>query len=352
MTTKRKAADPRIARFVINPHIPGSKEWLDVRRQGLGASEVPAILGMSKYQSPVDVWLEKTGRFQGARTDSPQAKVGRHAESMIAGLYAAEANQMLVDVPSIRHSTLSFLFASGDRMAVSSSKESRDPASWLFPVEIKNRGGMPRGWGEPGTDQVPDDIAVQVHVQLECYEMKHAVIAVLLGGNDFRTYNIFRDAAVSGPLLEAIEAWHRQYIVGDVQPPLTGADSVHEWLAQRFQQKNRDIVKYEAAHPLTDKMRNLREVRRSLDHLDEEKSKLEAEFKEAIGEGGGIETPAGKITWLQNKDSEKTDWKAATAELVLALDQHAGGEGERIVAKHTETKPGARVLRFTAREEE
>lgn len=40
----------------------GSEQWLEWRRNGIGASEVAAILGVCKYSTPYQVWREKTGR--------------------------------------------------------------------------------------------------------------------------------------------------------------------------------------------------------------------------------------------------------------------------------------------------
>lgn len=43
----------------------GTTEWLDWRKQGIGASEMAAIIGVCPYSTPYKVWLEKTGRAQG-----------------------------------------------------------------------------------------------------------------------------------------------------------------------------------------------------------------------------------------------------------------------------------------------
>lgn len=40
----------------------GTNEWLEWRRQGIGASDVAAILGVSPWKTARQLWLEKTGR--------------------------------------------------------------------------------------------------------------------------------------------------------------------------------------------------------------------------------------------------------------------------------------------------
>jgi len=43
----------------------GSLEWLEWRRKGIGASDMAAILGVSPYSTPYQIWCEKTGRSTG-----------------------------------------------------------------------------------------------------------------------------------------------------------------------------------------------------------------------------------------------------------------------------------------------
>ena len=38
------------------------KDWLDVRKTGIGGSDVAAVLGISPWKSPLDVFLDKTGK--------------------------------------------------------------------------------------------------------------------------------------------------------------------------------------------------------------------------------------------------------------------------------------------------
>ena len=47
----------------INPaHVQGSPEWLENRRNYIGASDAGVILGLSPWKTPYQLWLEKLGR--------------------------------------------------------------------------------------------------------------------------------------------------------------------------------------------------------------------------------------------------------------------------------------------------
>ena len=51
-------------------------QWLKERQCGIGGSDVGAILGVNKYKTPFEVYLEKT---------EPITEVGEHSESAYWG---------------------------------------------------------------------------------------------------------------------------------------------------------------------------------------------------------------------------------------------------------------------------
>lgn len=40
------------------------EEWREERKRGLGASDIGAVMGLNRYRSPYEVWLEKTRRVE------------------------------------------------------------------------------------------------------------------------------------------------------------------------------------------------------------------------------------------------------------------------------------------------
>lgn len=41
-------------------------DWLAVRRTGIGSSDAAAAVGLNPYMSPLELWLDKTGRAPSA----------------------------------------------------------------------------------------------------------------------------------------------------------------------------------------------------------------------------------------------------------------------------------------------
>ena len=62
------------------------QEWLEARRKGLGGSDIAAIMGISKWSTPRDSYLEKQG--VAVDEDNNAKERGRILETAIAQWYA------------------------------------------------------------------------------------------------------------------------------------------------------------------------------------------------------------------------------------------------------------------------
>lgn len=73
-------------------------EWLERRRQGLGASDAAAAVGLSKWKTNVALWEEKTGR-RGERQSANQERLayGTQAEEHLRALFILDHPDILVE---------------------------------------------------------------------------------------------------------------------------------------------------------------------------------------------------------------------------------------------------------------
>lgn len=301
------------------------------RQQGVGASEVPAVLGLDPYRSPLDVYLEKTGMlppFEGNRfTDW-----GNRLEPLIASAYAEmmpEADLALSD--TLAHPAHSWALATPDRIVTARTLR------WL--LECKNRGSYATAqFGDPGTDQVPFPVAAQCHWQMFVTMLDRCDVAVLLGGNDFRVYQLHRDPDLEAQILELVHGFWHGHVLAGIPPKPRASDA--ETMKRLFPASSDQITEgtpeqYEVA-------RLLREAKAGLKDLEGEKDALEAQLKLAIGAGAGLAWPDGsKATWKSTKGTLATDWEAAA--------RMAGVTEEQIQAC-TRMKPGFRRFLLAMKE--
>lgn len=70
------------------------EEWLAERKTGIGGSDAAAVLGISPWRTPVDVWLDKTGRKQpGEETEA--MRIGAELEDFVARRYVERTGRQV-----------------------------------------------------------------------------------------------------------------------------------------------------------------------------------------------------------------------------------------------------------------
>ena len=88
------------------------------RSKYLGGSDIGAILGLSRFRSPLEVWMEKTGK-EVKTLDSLPLRFGSFAESFVASEYSRSTGFDLIHDESIYvHPEYSFISAHIDRFVL------------------------------------------------------------------------------------------------------------------------------------------------------------------------------------------------------------------------------------------
>src|SRR5574343_325270 len=160
--------------------------WLAKRRKALGATDAVAVLGYSKWATPVDVWLEKTGRYRDDRD-----------------------SRLLSHPPLVGHPDLAFLAASLDAAAELDGQQvviEAKTASWRAREEW---------WDEDKL--IPDAYAVQVLIQLAVTGLEVAHVVADVAG-DYRTVVIERDREFERWALPVLTDWWVAHVIGG-EPP-------------------------------------------------------------------------------------------------------------------------------------
>ena len=203
----------------------------------LGGSDIGAIIGVSRYRSAIDVWLEKTGKKVDHK-DSFALRFGSFAESFIADEYALLTGEHLMNYPNgIIHPQHSFCVGHIDRFVVD------QPNSTLFKddealnakklLECKTANYFSQGeWGEAGTDAIPLPYLCQCLWYLGITNLPEIDVAVLLGGSELRIFTITRDPELEALLFEKAAFFWNEYVQKD-RPPKPQSVSDCQALFQR-----------------------------------------------------------------------------------------------------------------------
>lgn len=167
---------------------PGSQAWHDARRQGVTASEIAAVMGLSPYESPFSLHWRK--RHGWKVDDNEFMQGGRLLEEPIAQWWLLEHGQ-----PAELTTMHAGLYAHPDRLWQMATPDRIVINLWgegVALLECKWVAYSWDGWGEPGTSDVPVHYRAQCLWQMDVLGVDTVYLAAL-GPGGFRAYTIHRD---------------------------------------------------------------------------------------------------------------------------------------------------------------
>lgn len=327
---------------------PGSPEWNALRPTLIGASEVPGLyphdVSEDQYHSRFTVWLHKTGQFveDPQSPDSP-ASIGSAFESAIAGIYCRMMKEHGVKyiTPSwTEHDEqLEILAATPDFDVFSDLTGDR-----IHTLQVKNRGGMPRGWGEQGTDVVPRPVLIQVHSELTVTKKQYEDVVAMLSGNRYVQYRIWRDDSVSENIREVTDSFWRTYVVPRVQPPIEGP-AANDFFDKKFPRSTAELIVPATTEEQVNALQEYRLVKELAKQLEMRAGDAEAVIKSMIGENYGLQhAKVGKAIWY-NQDGRKTISEDSLRAALFESDLDVGTI-DSVVEKATKVGKPFRVAKF------
>lgn len=212
-------------------------QFLAGRKSGIGGSDVAAILGLSKYKSTYQLWLDKTNRAESQDSESEPAYWGNQLEDIVAKEYAKRNGVKIQRVnATIRNPEHDWMLANIDRAIVNPDisgnvriKEGKLTTDRILECKTANQ-YLAKLWGDEQTESIPDYYLTQCQWYLGNTGASICGLGVLIGGQKFRSYQI----AYDGELFEMLKAecsnfWH-EHVLADVPPaPTTFDDVLHRW---------------------------------------------------------------------------------------------------------------------------
>lgn len=210
--------------------------WLEARRSGIGGSDAAVIVGLSSWKTARELYHEKRGEITDDRDSAPM-EWGRRLEEVIAQAYAEQTGHAVQTSPEmIRHPRHSFMLANLDRWATT-------PQGERLVLECKSahfRAGF--GWGQAGSDEVPEAYLVQCQHYMAVTGAERADLAVLIGGSDFRVYHLRRDNELIQSLIVAEAAFWRSVQTGTPPPADLDHQSAPDFLRRLHRGTNGQTV--------------------------------------------------------------------------------------------------------------
>lgn len=256
------------------------EEWLELRKQGIGGSDAAAVVGLSKWSSPLAVYADKLGIIP-EREDNEAMRQGRDLEAYVAerfmeqtGLKVRRENHILINEER------PFMFANIDRRIVG-----EDEGLECKTTSVYNK-----------TDFEGGDVPPEYYVQCQHYmavtgwNVWHLAVLVLNRG--FYVFRVERNEEDIQALIKAEQEFWENNVLAGIPPEPLEHDS--ETLIKLYPNSHDTYI---PLYGVSKELLELNEKKKAAKDLEEEIKNLENRVKATLGDAGEGSDDNFIVTW-------------------------------------------------------
>jgi putative phage-type endonuclease len=196
----------------LGTYQPNSLEW-HVAREGIGGSDIGALMGKSPWKSTYQLWAEKTNRLDDDIEPSMPMKLGTYFEPAIRQLFQDENKEWLT------------VHETGTWQSIHNPVLKANPdgiIEWadgsLGVLEIK--------FTRQYWDELPEHYNLQVQHYLQVLGLEKGVVVAVTGG-DWKEFEVVWDDSLQKEMKTAVRAFY-DLVSADKAPDFDGSDSTYE----------------------------------------------------------------------------------------------------------------------------
>lgn len=283
---------------ILGPY-ESREDWLEARKLGLGGSDIGAVLGLSSFSSPLEVFYSKTEGYQ--REANEAMEIGSAIEPWILDRWFdseyRRSENVMDDLVIIQSNTFPFLIHSPDGLL-------HDRDEVLAGVEIKNI-RSDYHW-----DPLPDFYMAQVQHGLLCSGLDRWIVVALVGGQRMITREIEPDREMMGRIALEAEKFWTAHVLPNVPPEPDGSESASEALNRRWGASQDVSVEI----PEADWM-NLKHQSDRLKRAEKDYAKAQQVIKSKMGDHERAEVNGEKVATWKVSTRTSVDTKRLREEL-------------------------------------
>ena len=247
------------------------------RNEFLGGSDIAAVMGMSRWKTPLKLWAEKTGKLPlPDLSDVEAVELGTDLEEFVAKKFTQKTGKAVRRSPKYyQHPDYPYMVAHVDRLVTGTDELLECKTASFFKKD------------EWENDDIPQEYILQVMWYLGITGRKIGHIAVLIGGQSFKYKQIEFDSELFETMVEAAkEFW--QHVKDDTPPAVMPDDdetlkdlySEHTEVMIELYPENEETA--QAVQTFEDKVAYLQEVKGHIKNLQDEQKEIETAIKDII----------------------------------------------------------------------
>lgn len=277
------------------------------RSKFIGGSDAAAILGVSKWKTPFQLYQEKIGALvEESNPDRDRVlSRGKRLEPIVVEMLVDELQADGHDVQIIARNERyqdaehPFLACELDLEMRIDGEELNGEIKTVHPFAAKD-------WGDEGTDEIPIYYAAQVMHGLMIVPRRRTIVAALIGADDLRVHFVERDdETIAAMRSSEIEFWQR---VQDRNPPDPTAPEDVKWLYQR---DGGEVI--DADDDLVQLVQELKDEKAAAKNLEGRIELLATRIKARMGTAATLIYRGAPIATWKTQSANRFDTKAFSA---------------------------------------
>lgn len=262
------------------------------RNKVIGGSDIAAIMGLSRYKTPLKLWAEKTGKIETPDLSNVEAvKMGTKLEQFVADLFSEETGKAVRRSPKVyQHKDYPYMVAHIDRLVTGTDELLECKTASIFKKD------------EWENEDIPQEYILQVMWYLGITGRKVGYIAVLIGGQNFKYKKIEFDEEFFNTMVEAAkEFW--THVLSDVPPAVMADDD--ETLKEMYGDHSEVMIELfptdehfkELSENFESTIAHIQELKMHKSDIEKEIKEHETQIKDIIKDNLGIKSPKYIVTW-------------------------------------------------------
>lgn len=259
------------------------KEWLALRKTGIGGSDAGAVCGLNPYSSPMKVFYDKTKK-ETEEPDNESMRQGHDLEDYVAhrfmeatGLKVRRSNYMY---RSVEHP---FMIADVDRLVAGEDAGLECKTASAYNADKWKDGNIP------------------LHYVLQCYHYMAVTgkrawyLAAVILGREFIYHKLEWEDALVDELVSIEKDFWENHVVPGVMPNPDGSEICNEVLGKYFHTAAKDkAVKLVG---FDEKLDRRTEIAEQIERLKQEQGRIDQEIKLYMKENERAFSERYRVSW-------------------------------------------------------
>lgn len=261
-------------------------DWLLERKKGIGASDAASVMGLSRWGSPISVYMDKI-TDEVKEIDSEPIEWGHRLEDVVARAFAEKTGKALEpkrpEIPELimKHLEHDFIRANPDYFLL-------EEDSFL---EVKTCSAYKEYEWE--NNEIPIEYLIQLNHTMAVTGHEYCYIAVLIGGQKFIWKRVDRDEEIIQKILETeIEFWNENVLKKVPPAPMANDCDV---LGELFSPTVEDIR--ELGEDADELVEHYETIKNMIRNMQDQEKELKAKLLFEIKESEKAETERYTLTW-------------------------------------------------------